>query len=345
VRHGLVGYGLGGRRFHAPYLVAADGIDLGGVADASPERRAQVLADFPGMPVYESLGDLVASGVDSVTITTPPHTRRELVLAAIGAGVRGVVADKPFAPTAAAGRDLADAAESAGVTLSIFHNRRYDADYRTLAAVVKGDALGDLWRVESRFDLDEPGRIDPGPFGGLLRDLGVHLIDQLLTLLGPARTVHAHLDWVEDEGGRTDAGFTVDVIHSSGVRSSMSASKLNRNHERELRAYGSNGSYISHSSDVQAASIFAGLRPAAMGSRWGYEPEDHWGTLRTPLGARRVPSERGAYQDFYTEFAAAVRGDGENPVPPEQAIRNIAVLDAARASALEGRIITFDDPL
>jgi hypothetical protein len=131
VRLGLVGYGTGGQHFHAPFIDAADGIELVGVVTRSAERRALVAEDWPGVPTYESLTEILAAGVDAVTITTPPATRRDLVLEAIAAGVH-VVADKPFAPTAAVGSEMAVAAESAGVLLSVFHNRRWDSDVRTL---------------------------------------------------------------------------------------------------------------------------------------------------------------------------------------------------------------------
>jgi predicted dehydrogenase len=169
-------------------------------------------------------------------------------------------------------------------------------------------------------------------------------VDQLLWLLGPARTVHTQLDWVDQPDGRTDAGFMLDLVHASGARSHASASKCNRNAEKEYRAYGSGGSYIARSSDAQTAAIFAGRRPATEGDRWGYEPESHWGTLRTEAGSRRVPSERGAYQDYYTQFAAAFRGEGPYPVPAGEGIRTLRALDAARTSALEGRVVAIEDP-
>jgi predicted dehydrogenase len=338
MRLGLVGYGNGGRNFHAPYIVAADDVELAGVVVRSPERRSQLAQDYPGVPAFDTLAELLATRVDAVTITTPPETRRELVLEAIGGGVH-VIADKPFAPDAAGARELMDAAAAAGVVINVFHNRRWDADVRTLAGVVAGGELGDLWRIESRFDLDEPGTLDPGPHGGLLRDLGAHLVDQLLWLLGPARAVHARLDWVEPPAGRTDVGFSISLDHVSGVRSRATASKLNHNVERELRAYGSSGSYIGRSTDAQTAAIFAGRRPLAEGAAWGYEPEAAWGVLRTAAGERRVPSERGAYQDYYAQVAAALRGAAPFPVPAEEGLRTIEVLDAARISDAEGRVV------
>ena len=164
IKLGVVGYGVGGRYFHTPFIEAAEGVELAGVVTRSPVRRAEVEQDWPGVPVFDSLGALLASGVDAVTITTPPETRRELVLEALAAGVH-VIADKPFAPTAEVGRELAAAAESAGVLLSVFHNRRWDADIRTLATVIEKGRLGELWRVHSRFDLDDPATLEAGPGG------------------------------------------------------------------------------------------------------------------------------------------------------------------------------------
>jgi predicted dehydrogenase len=339
LRIGLVGYGNGGRHFHAPYIVAASGVVLAAVVVRSPERRALFEGDYPGVPVFASLGAMLAAGVvDAVVITTPPQTRRELVLEAVAGGVH-VVGDKPFAPDAHGARELAAAASAAGVALNAFHNRRWDADFRTVAAVIARGDVGEVWRVDSRFDLDDPGTLEGGPTGGLLRDLGAHVVDQVLVLLGPVRTVYAQLDWVDTAAGRTDAGFSLALTHASGVTSRVSASKLQHLPEKELRVYGSLGSYAGISTDGQTRAIFAGLRPLAEGAAWGYEPESAWGWLRTGAGAVRVPSERGAYQDFYTQFAAAVRGEARFPVPVEEAIRTIEVLDAARVSAIEGRVV------
>ena len=332
VRLGVVGYGVGGRCFHTPFVEAADGIELVGVVTRSAERRAQVAQDWPGVPVQDSLASLIGSGVEAVTITTPPATRRELVLEALAAGVH-VIADKPFAPTADVGRELAAAAESSGLLLSVFHNRRWDADIRTLAAVIESGRIGELWRVHSRFDLDDPATLEAGPGGGLLRDLGSHLVDQMVWLLGDVRSVNAHLDWMDLPEGRTDAGFTIEMEHASGVRSQVESSKVNHLEVRELRAYGSAGSYRSLGTDVQAQAIFAGKRPAADPAGWGYESPDRWGLLATDTGEVSVPSEQGRYHDLYSAFAAAVRGEGRQPVPSHECVHTLAVLDAARLSA------------
>jgi predicted dehydrogenase len=340
MRIGIVGYGAGGKYFHAPFIEAAGDIELVGIVARSDSKKAQVETDFPGLPVYASLSELLAAGVDAVTITTPPHTRHDLVMEAISAGVH-VVADKPFAPTAAAARELAAAAEQAGVVLNVYHNRRRDADILTLADVLASGDVGELWRVHSLMDQDNADSLEVGATGGLLRDLGSHLVDQMLWLLGPASHVHATLDWTDRFGERTDCGFVVTMTHASGAASTVSASKLNHSATRELRAYGSKGSYVASGTDVQADAVLSGRRPAAEPETWGIEAPEHWGTLSTKGGREAVPSAQGNYADFYTEFARAVRGEGPEPVPAADGIRTLEVLDAAFRSALENEVIAL----
>jgi predicted dehydrogenase len=335
----LVGYGTGGQHFHAPFIAAAEGVELAGVVARAPGTIAKVEADLPGTPIFPSLAAMIeAGGIDAVTITTPPETRRELVLEAIDAGLH-VVADKPFAPTAEGGRELDAAARAKGVVLGVFHNRRLDADIQTLRKVITGGRLGRLWRVHSRMDFDDPATLEAGPTGGLLRDLGSHLVDQMLWLLGPATSVDAQLDFGDLPEGRTDASFTMTLRHEGGTHSHISASKLNRLNVRELRAYGEGGSYVASGTDVQAQAIFAGRRPVDDLEGWGFDSEEFWGTLRTASGEERVPSEQGRYHDYYEAFARAVREGAPPPVTAEEAVRTLAVLDAARVSSTEGRTI------
>ena len=341
MRIGVVGYGTGGRHFHVPFIQAAQGVELAGVVARAPQTIATVKSDLPDVPIYPSLAALLDAGVDAVTITTPPHTRRELVLEAIDAGVH-VIADKPFAPTAQAGRDLDAAAKAKGVVLGVFHNRRWDTDVLTLKEVLDSGRLGRLWRLHSRMDQDDPHTLEAGPTGGLLRDLGSHLVDQALWLLGPAVSVDAQLDMIDLEAGPTDAGFVLTLVHANGVHSHLSASKLNGLAAKEYRAYAERGSYVSLGTDVQAQAIFAGRRPSDDLANWGYERQDLWGTLRVRGACERVPSAQGRYHDYYEAFALAVRTGGRPPVTAEEAIAALAVLDAARVSAIEGRTVAIE---
>ncbi len=341
LRIGVVGYGTGGRHFHTPFIDAAKNCKLSGIVARVSATVAAAKTDWPDTPIYASLAELIAAGTcDAVTITTPPQTRRELVLEAIHAGLH-VIADKPFAPHAAAAWELDAAAKAKGVTLGVFQNRRLDADLQTLAKLIKDDRLGRIWRIHNRMDFDDPATLEAGPSGGLLRDLGSHLVDQMLWLLGPVVAVDAQLDHVDLPQGRTDASFTITLRHESGAHSHISASKLNHFNQRELRAYGDKGAFVSHSTDVQAQSIFAGKRPSHNLATWGYEPESHWGTLYTSDGSERVPSEQGRYHDYYEAFARAVADGKPPPVTAEAGAQVLAVLDAARHSTEQGRSISL----
>lgn len=338
MRIGIVGYGTGGKNFHAPFIEAAEGVELAGVVARAPATIASVRADFPDVPIYPSLTEMLAAGVDAVTITTPPDTRRALVQEAIDAGVH-VIADKPFAPSAEVGRELEAAAKAKGVTLGVFHNRRCDTDVRTLKKVLDSGRLGRIWRVQSRMEQDDPATLEHGPQGGLLRDLGSHVVDQMLWLFGPVKSVHAHLDVIDLPEGPTDAGFVISMRHESGVFSQVIASKINRITAKDYIAYGDKGSYHSSQTDVQAQAIFAGKRPVDDPDGWGYETEDRWGILRTDAGEERIPSEQGRYHDYYTAFARAARNGTPPPVTAGDAIEVLRILDAARQSAAEGREI------
>ncbi|MGQ0563911.1 MAG: Gfo/Idh/MocA family oxidoreductase [Gemmobacter sp.] len=195
--------------------------------------------------------------------------------------------------------------------------------------------------MESRMDQDGAHTLEPGPTGGLLRDLGSHVVDQMIYLLGPVAVVDAQLDFADLPQGPTDASFTLTLRHQNGAHSHVSASKLNHIDARDLRAYGDLGTYVSSTTDVQAQDIFADKRPAGDLAAWGYEPETSWGTLHTKEGATVVPSEQGRYHDCYEAFETAVRTGTRPPVAAEEGAQTLAVLDAARLSAAKGQSISL----
>lgn len=340
IRIGLVGYGVGGQLFHAPYIRASEACDLVGVVARSPERVAASAADNPGVTVHASLGAMIDAGVDAVVISTPPGTRQSLVLEALGRGVH-VVADKPFAPSAEAGRELADVADRADLLLNVFHNRRFDTDIVTARAVIVEQDLGRITRLDLRCDQDDAGTFDGGPSGGLLRDLGSHVVDQALFLLGRARYVSAQLDWVETPAGPADSGFVISIEHESGAHSHVSSSKLNHLTSRELRLHGELGSYASNYNDVQIEALRAGLEPAGQRHQWGYEGRARWGVLTTNAGAQPVPSCQGDHAAFYDGFAKALESGSGGPVPALEGVAVLEVLDAARISAAEHRTVSI----
>jgi predicted dehydrogenase len=339
IRFGLVGYGTGGRLFHAPLIASADGCELAGVLTRSPERRAELARNLPGTPAFDSLAALADAGVQAVAISTPVATHMDLAREALGLGF-AVVCDKPFAPDAGAARETVELAERVGRPLSVYQNRRWDSDFLTLRQLLADDALGPVSRFESRFQRFAPGS-GPGRAGGGLRlDFGAHLVDQALVLFGPAERVYAELHVRADSG--LDDDVFIALRHRSGVLSHLAGSWLQGAPGPRLRVTGSTGTYVVDGPmDGQEALLKAGRSPATEGDRWGVEAEDRWGRIRRGDMTERVPSERGRWDTYYPAFAEAVRGTGSVPVDPWDAVASLTVLDAALASATSGQVVAL----
>ena len=341
VRFGLVGYGFGGRWFHAPLLAAAPECELVAVVTSSPERRALVEREHPGTATVGSLADLVAAGVEAVAISTPADTHSAVTDAALDLGL-AVVCDKPFALDATAAQASVDRARERGLPLSPYQNRRWDSDFRTVRALVEAGRLGTVTRFESRFERFTPDA-GPGPAGGgTLLDFGAHLVDQALVLLGPVTSVYA--EWRLRGNGDGHEGLDDDVFvaltHASGARSHLAGSWSEGAPGLRFRVTGTGGSYVVDGPmDVQESQLLAGHTPATLGEGWGAEPQERWGRLRRGDEAEVVPTLPGAWSEFYPAFARAVRGQGPVPVDPADAVASATVLDAARRSATEGVVV------
>jgi predicted dehydrogenase len=336
VRFGLVGYGFGGRWFHATMLTAAPECDFLGVVTSSPERRAQVAADHPDLATYASVEQLAAAGAEAVAISTPADTRSELTDRALELGL-AVVSDKPFALDATAARRSVELAERLGLPLSPYQNRRWDSDFLTVRSLVEDGALGELRRFESRFERLDPEPGPPAAGGGTLRDFGSHLVDQALVLLGPVASVYA--EWRLRESGLDDDVF-VALTHENGAHSHLWGSWSQGAPGPRFRVTGTTGSYVNRTlMDIQEELLLDGHTPATLGADWGAEPAERWGRVYRGDHGETVPTRHGAWNTFYPAFARAVRGHGPVPVDPRDAVATATVLDAARRSATEGVVV------
>ncbi|MFI8435869.1 Gfo/Idh/MocA family oxidoreductase [Streptomyces sp. NPDC079020] len=352
LRVALVGYGLAGSVFHAPLIAATEGLALDTVVTSNEERQAQARAEFPGVRFAASSDELLrrADELDLIVIATPNKTHVPLAGAVLEAGLP-VVVDKPLAGTAAEARELAALAKERGLLLSVFQNRRWDNDFRTLARLIADGGLGEVLRFESRFERWRPHPKggwresgDPDEIGGLLYDLGSHVVDQALFLFGPAVQVYAESD-VRRPGAAADDDTFLAITHANGVRSHLYVSATAAQLGPRFRVLGSTAGYVKYGLDPQEAALRAGLRPVA-GEPWGEEPEELWGRLgsgESPLtgGGDPVRTLPGDYPAYYAAVAAAVRGTGPNPVTALQAAAALDVLEAARRSAREGVSVTL----
>ncbi|MER8231964.1 Gfo/Idh/MocA family oxidoreductase [Streptomyces sp. NPDC094049] len=353
LRVGLVGYGLAGSVFHAPLIAASGDLMLAAVTTRDPERAAGARAAHPGVRVAASPEELWADGpeeLDLIVVASPNRTHVAVATAALEAGLP-VVVDKPLAGTATEARALAALAEERGLLLSVFQNRRWDNDFRTLRGLLAEGALGEVQRFESRFERWRPRPKGgwresgaPEEIGGLLYDLGSHVVDQALVLFGPVVTVYAESD-VRRPGAEADDDTFLALTHASGVRSHLYVSATAAQLGPRFRVLGRDAGFVKYGLDPQEAALREGLRPVP-GAAWGEEPEELWGRLgagESPLTGGGVPvaSLPGDYPAYYAAVAAALRGAGENPVTAHEAAAALDVLAAARRSAREGVTVTL----
>ncbi|MFJ6216466.1 Gfo/Idh/MocA family oxidoreductase [Streptomyces sp. NPDC092296] len=345
LRVGLVGYGLAGSAFHAPLIATTPGMRLAAVVTADPERRARLHREHPDARAADTPEQLLAdpSALDLVVIASPNRTHVPLARAALAAGLPAVV-DKPLAATAAEAAALIALAEQHGLLLTVFQNRRWDGDFRTLRRLVTGGELGRVHRFESRFERWRPQikpgwkeLPDPAEVGGTLYDLGSHLVDQALTLFGPAAAVYAEID-SRRAGAAVDDDAFIALTHTSGVRSHLWTSAVAAQPGPRLRVLGDRAGYVKYGLDPQEAELRAGRRPGD-GAPWGVEPESAYGLLGTEGDTRPVRTEPGDYPAFYRAVAAALRDGGPAPVDPRDAIAALTVLEAARRSAATHSVV------
>ncbi|MFD9000554.1 Gfo/Idh/MocA family oxidoreductase [Streptomyces sp. NPDC059582] len=345
LRVGLIGYGLAGSVFHAPLIAATEGLVLDTVVTSNPERQEQARAEFPDVRVAATPDELFdrANDLKLVVIASPNKTHVPLATTALKAGLP-VVVDKPIAGTAAEARELAALAEERGLLLSVFQNRRWDNDFLTLRKLVDEGELGDVWRFESRFERWRPQPKggwresgDPAEIGGLLYDLGSHVVDQALVLFGPVTQVYAESD-IRRPGAETDDDTFIALTHAGGVRSHLYVSATTAQLGPRFRALGSRAGYVKYGLDPQEAELRDGKRP---GAGWGTEPEALWGRVgsgESPLtgGGSPVPTLPGDYPAYYAAVAKALTDGGPNPVTALEAAAALDVLEAARRSARDG---------
>lgn len=344
LRAAIIGYGLAGRVFHGPLIASTPGMTVAAVVTGSPERAVAAREEHPAATVIASADALLAdqSGYELVVVATPNEAHAPLARRAIDAGI-AVVVDKPLAPTAAEAREVVEHAERAGVPLSVFLNRRWDSDQLTLRRLLSNGELGSVNRFESRFERWRPSLAEGGAWreetppergGGVMLDLGAHLVDQATELFGPVTSVYAEID--RRRGGAADDDAFVALEHASGTYSHLWASAFAAAPGPRLRVLGDRAAYVVAEVDGQEEALSAGVRP---GPGWGAEPPERWGRLEAGDDTSAVESAPGDWPAFYRELERSLREGTAPPVDPNDAVAGLEILDAARRSAAEGAVI------
>jgi predicted dehydrogenase len=355
LRAAVIGYGLAGRVFHAPLIAAVEGLEVGVIVTGDAERAAQAASAHPTATVIPSAEELWRNPglVDFVVVATPNRAHVPLALAAINDGLP-VVVDKPLASSTADIERLLEQRTRSGVPLTVFQNRRWDTDLLTLQRLIEEGSLGEVQRFESRFERPPSAVVpaaaawrdlgDPAEGGGLLFDLGSHLIDQALVLFGSPTHVYAEVER-RAPGAAVDDDTFVGLRFGSGVRAHLWMSKVAPSPGPRLRVTGTRGTYEHPGLDPQEGALAAGGRPGD--ASWGVGPEGEWGRLtvagEAAAPAHEVPPVPGAYEQFYLQLRDALDTGSPLPVDPHDALSTQLVIDAARLSAARNQVIPFDE--
>lgn len=337
LRTAVVGFGISGKVFHAPLIAADPDYSLDVIVTADPERAADAARLYPDariVPTPEALFAL-SGDLDVVVLGTPPVTHFDLAATAIAHGLH-VVVDKPFVTSSAHGAELMERAADAGVQLTVFQNRRWDADFRTLKNLIGTGALGEVRSFESRFEWWRPegfgnwrdaATLAQG--GGILHDLGAHLIDQAIQLFGPVERSYGETANHGQSGAETEA--FVSLLHESGVRSRLWMNGMAAQAGVRFHVLGSAAGYTKWGLDGQEQALAAGTLPTDPG--YGVEAQTRWGTLGVDGDLQAIEPEPGAYPLFYAQLAAALRGEGPLPVSAPESLEVLKIIEEIHALA------------
>jgi scyllo-inositol 2-dehydrogenase (NADP+) len=339
----IAGYGLAGATFHAPLIKATSGLVVRAIVTRSREKQERAAKDFPGASIADGLDKILSckSEIDLVVIATPNKDHFSQATACLEAGL-AVVVDKPAALNSNECLQLIECSKRHKKLLSVFQNRRWDADFLTVKKLIAEGRLGKILRFESRFERYRP-EVRRGAWreaiaaeegGGILLDLGSHLIDQATQLFGRPVRVYGEID-VRREGVLSDDDAFVALSFASGAKVHLWAGAMAASQGCRFRVLGTTGAYEKYGMDPQEDALRAGKTPLA--PAWGQEGPENWGVLTTYENGQkrqeRLATLPGAYQRFYSEMRDALKGIAGVPVEPEDSCTTLSIIEAARSSA------------
>ena len=346
IRVGLVGFGMAGRVFHAPLISSVEGLELAAVVERSKDNASQ---RYPGIKTCRSVEELLAdASIKLVVVATPNSTHFPIAMQALEAA-RNVVVDKPVALSSAEVKQLAELAGGIGLQLFPFHNRRFDSDFQTIHKLIDDHSLGRLVHFESFFDRWRPGLStrawkEETDEGGILFDLGTHVVDEALMLFGLPASIGAEIARERDSDGANDS-FAIRLHYLTGFSVTLGANCLSTLARPRVHLRGTRGNYWKWGLDSQEEALNKITKitdPA-----WGKEPEEQWGTLSVDhdgkIETSKVPSAVGDYRKFYEGVRDVMNGNSNAaPSTPSEAWRVARILEWAKQSSEQHRDIECD---
>lgn len=341
----LCSFGMSGLVFHAPFLSANEHFNLYAVWERSKNIAA---AKYPDIITYRTLEDMLTDDlIELVIVNTPNYTHFEYAKKALLAG-KNVIVEKPITVTVKEGEELITIAKKANRKLSVFQNRRYDSDYKTVKKVIDQKLLGELVEMDIHFDRFKEAlspkkhKETPLPGSGSLYDLGSHIIDQSLQLFGMPDKIFADIRTVRPHS-KVDDEWELLLFYKN-FRVNLKSSYLVRESIPGYIIHGTNGSFLKQRTDVQEVMLQKGVIPT--GENWGIEPEEEKGLLHTKIDGAVIrtfiKSEKGNYHEYYDGIYDAIRNDKPLPVTAEEAVSVIKIIEAAYKSNEKGCVVEID---
>ena len=344
VSTGICSYGMSGKLFHAPFIEAHPGYELTSIVE---RHNADSKERYPQAKLYRSVEELCADkDLQLIVVNTPTHLHFEHAKMVLQAG-KNMVIEKPFAIHVKEAEELTAMAQKNKLFISVYQNRRYDGDYRAVKDVLEKDLLGEIREVEIRYDRYRPSyggkqhKEGNMPGAGNLFDLSPHLVDQAIQLFGFPKAIFADLIKMRDDVAVPD--YFELLFYYDRLRVRLKATVIARESTYAYVIHGMNGTFLQHRSDMQEQQLLAGVKPSL--ESWCPAPASPDGLLHTEINGEVVRKETtsspGNYMGYYDDVYKALTGQGLNPVPAADGIKNTRIIEAAQESMKEGKVISL----
>ncbi|MBL7745691.1 MAG: Gfo/Idh/MocA family oxidoreductase [Chitinophagaceae bacterium] len=344
IKTGICSYGMSGKLFHAPFIEAHPGFELSAIVERNNNDSRE---RYPGSKLYRSVEELCADKeLQLIIVNTPTHLHFEQVKMALLAG-KNVLVEKPFTIKVKDAEELTELAKKQKVQLSIFQNRRYDGDYRAVKKVVEEKLLGELREVEIRYDRyrpkysGKPHKEGELPGAGIIYDLSPHLVDQALQLFGWPKALFADV-WKMREDVQARDYFEI-LFYYDKMRVRLKATCIAKETVPAYILHGMKGSFLQQRSDMQEQQLLAGDIPSL--ESWCDAPSHPDGLLHTEINGeilrKQQTSAPGNYMGYFDDLCKSLTGQGSNPVPAEDGIKTIKIIEAALESAEKGKVVSL----
>lgn len=346
----LIGFGLSGKVFHAPLIASMPEFNLAKIYTSNPESIRIIKTLYPKTSLAADVGEIMKDeGIQLVVVASPNishfSTAKEAIISE-----KHVIVEKPFTVTSKEADNLIALSRKYGRILSVYHNRRWDSDFKTVGKVLESKLLGKLTECEIHFDRfrscikENAWREECTPGSGVLYDLGSHLVDQALVLFGIPESIYADVR-IQRPEGKVDDSFEI-VLGYNGLKVTLKAGMLVKGEIPRYMLFGDKGSFIKYGLDVQEEDLRAGFTPVVR-RPWGIEPEELYGTISITVNGinitGRVESEAGDYREYYANIYGAVKHKEDLAVTPLQARNVIRLLELANDSSREKHTLAVEE--